>query len=359
MSGWAPETCRVVLPDLVERPRVLQVHPTRQCNLRCLHCYSSSGPGEGAALDADLVRRVVDDAAALGYRTLSLSGGEPFLYRDLAAVLRHAREAGMRTAVVTNGTLFGGGRLDAVAGLVDRLVVSIDGRPELHNRVRAAPWAFDRMAEGLALVREAGLPFGLLATVTNESWPHLACVARFAVDQGAVLLQLHAVEGVGRAAEAMSDDVPDGAVLAATYVIAAALRDDHAGRLFVHADLVHRMHIEELPELVYAGDDDAVDPLGDPAGAVGVLVVEDDGVVVPFGYGLGRRFAVADLRRERLADAWPRFAATRHRPLRALCRRVHADLLASEQSVFAWHDALGRASLEPGEAAGAGLRWRA
>ena len=24
--------------------RFLQVHPTRRCNLRCLHCYSESGP---------------------------------------------------------------------------------------------------------------------------------------------------------------------------------------------------------------------------------------------------------------------------------------------------------------------------
>ena len=27
--------------------RILQIHPTRRCNLRCLHCYSLSGPEEG------------------------------------------------------------------------------------------------------------------------------------------------------------------------------------------------------------------------------------------------------------------------------------------------------------------------
>jgi len=292
-----------------------------------------------------VVRRVLDDAAALGFRTVSLSGGEPLLYRDLPAVLAHARDVGLRTAVVTNGTVFGGGRLDAVAGLVDRLVVSMDGPPDLHNEIRASPSAFDRMVDGLALVRDAGLQFGLLATVTARSWPHLAWAGRFAVDQGAALLQLHAVEPVGRAVDELVGDVPDASVLAAAYVIAAALREDHAGRLVVHVDLVHRSHLESLPELVYAGDDEAaVDPLDDPAGAVGVLVVEDDGVVSPFGYGFGRQYAVADLGRERLRDAWPRFAATGCGDLRALCRRTLAELLSSKQSVFAWTEALGRAS---------------
>ena len=82
---------------------VLQVHPSEFCNLACAHCYSSSGPSARGELDPALLRRCLDDARALGYRDLAVSGGEPLLYRGLADLLKQARDLGMHTAVTTNG----------------------------------------------------------------------------------------------------------------------------------------------------------------------------------------------------------------------------------------------------------------
>src|SRR4051794_13351109 len=108
--------------------RVLQVHPTRRCTLRCLHCYSSSGPREREELPAALVEGALTDAAAAGYNVPSFSGGEPPLYGPLPALLEHARRCGLLTAVTTNGMLLGR-RLSALAGRVDLLAISLDGEP--------------------------------------------------------------------------------------------------------------------------------------------------------------------------------------------------------------------------------------
>src|SRR5438034_8932097 len=85
--------------------RVLQVHVSRRCNLRCLHCYSSSGPEERTELSAPLLRSVISDASAERYTVASFSGGEPLLYAALPAVLEQAQSCGMRTTVTTNGIL--------------------------------------------------------------------------------------------------------------------------------------------------------------------------------------------------------------------------------------------------------------
>src|SRR3569832_325830 len=90
--------------------RVVQIHPTRRCNLRCLHCYSSSSPDERAMLDHTLLCNALSDAAAAGYNWASISGGEPLMYPQLATLLRHARSAGMQTALSTNGQKEGEGR---------------------------------------------------------------------------------------------------------------------------------------------------------------------------------------------------------------------------------------------------------
>src|ERR1017187_1042935 len=83
--------------------RILQIHPTLRCNLHCEHCYSSSGPWAREELDLPAVEKVLPDAGRMGYQVVSISGGEPFLYRRLAGLLRHARALGMQTTVITNG----------------------------------------------------------------------------------------------------------------------------------------------------------------------------------------------------------------------------------------------------------------
>ena len=84
---------------------VLQLHPTRRCNLACAHCYTSSGPSVREALDPELARAAVVAAAALGYRQLAVSGGEPLLYPALPGVLAAARAGGLVTTLTTNGLL--------------------------------------------------------------------------------------------------------------------------------------------------------------------------------------------------------------------------------------------------------------
>ena len=44
--------------------RVLQIHPTLRCNLKCPHCYSSSSPEEAGELSLDLLRQTLSDAWA-------------------------------------------------------------------------------------------------------------------------------------------------------------------------------------------------------------------------------------------------------------------------------------------------------
>src|SRR5579872_1875074 len=92
--------------------RILQIHPTKLCNLRCLHCYSSSGPLERGELGAPLLLNAVSDAARLGYNVLSVSGGEPLLYSKLPILCQAARRHKMITTLVTNGTVITQRKLD-------------------------------------------------------------------------------------------------------------------------------------------------------------------------------------------------------------------------------------------------------
>src|SRR5918992_880198 len=114
---------------------LLQLHPTRRCNLRCLHCYSNSGPEARDQLDASVVTELIDDAVAIGYTVLSVSGGEPLLYKPLAQTLRHAKAHGMRTLATSNGLLLQRRLLDALVDHLDLLAISLDGPADDHDRM--------------------------------------------------------------------------------------------------------------------------------------------------------------------------------------------------------------------------------
>src|SRR5579862_8026021 len=142
-------------PDI----RILQIHPTRLCNLRCLHCYSSSGPRERGELGAPLLLQAIADAATLGYNVLSVSGGEPLLYGNLRALCEEAHRHQMLATLVTNGTVITAQKLYELRGSIDMIAISLDGAPERHNHIRGSSQAFQRMENGLELIRRAQVPF--------------------------------------------------------------------------------------------------------------------------------------------------------------------------------------------------------
>ena len=60
------------------------------CNLECTHCLNASGPREPRLqpLDGETARRVIADAERLGVKEIYFTGGEPFLHKDILALLR-------------------------------------------------------------------------------------------------------------------------------------------------------------------------------------------------------------------------------------------------------------------------------
>jgi pyrroloquinoline quinone biosynthesis protein E len=105
----------------VSHPLSLLAEITYRCNLQCAYCYNpldlSSYRDE---LRLDEWRRVVGEAAALGILQIHFSGGEPTLRADdLVAMVQTARNCGLYTNLITQGTFLSDLLLDRLiaAGL--------------------------------------------------------------------------------------------------------------------------------------------------------------------------------------------------------------------------------------------------
>lgn len=302
---------------------ILQVHPSRRCNLRCRHCYSNSGPDVDDTMELSHLLQLIDDSAGLGYDVLSVSGGEPLMYPSLPELLERARCNGLRTTVTSNGTLLSARRLERIAGLVDVLAISLDGSPESHAAMRQSGRAFSTMKSRLDAVRAAGVPFGFVFTLTMFNVHELAYVAQFAAEQGAGLVQVHPLEAEGAAAANLAHAVPDSRECAFAVVEAARLEAEHGLRIQV--DITHQTEIERCPEAFLAFADEPRTSLGT---WLSPLVVETDGTVSPLAYGFARDFQLGTLgpaRLPELADQWD------PTPFLDLCRRTACRLASGER----------------------------
>lgn len=330
------------------RSRVLQIHPTRRCNLRCLHCYSSSGPEQREELPEALLCDAIEDAGSAGYNVVSFSGGEPLIYKPLRQLLEKAHRCGMITTVTTNGMLLGKRRIAILHGRADLLAISLDGVPDSHNKMRANNRAFEVMAGCLEGVRQAGIPFGFIFTLAQHNLHELLWVAEFALREGAQLLQIHPLEEVGRARQCLEGSKPDNIEANYAFLAAAQLDAKYGDRMRIQLDLVSRNMLEEEPERFFAGDQDQDEGNAPLSKLVSPLIIEPDGTVVPLQYGFARQYALGNLYDAPLVTLGEQWRREGRQAFWELCQRVFNQITAaSEVPLSNWY---GRArSISEGE----------
>ncbi len=168
-----------------ERPLVVW-NMTSRCNLRCVHCYNSSGEAEAdGGLGTEEAEAFIDDLADMAVPVLLFSGGEPVLRPDLFHLGEYASARGVRAVLSTNGTLI---TQEIAASLAEArfqyVGVSIDGGARVHDTFRGRKGAFDAAWEGIRAARAAGLRTGIRFTVTRDNLGELAGVLERAVAEG-------------------------------------------------------------------------------------------------------------------------------------------------------------------------------
>ena len=145
--------------------RTLWVNTGTLCNITCRNCYIESSPRNDALayITAAECRAYLDEIARdrLPVEEIGFTGGEPFLNRELPAMLGDALARGFRALVLTNAMKPLRNHAAALLGLLrahgpERLVlrVSLDHhRAELHD-VERGEGSFAQALEGLVwLVR--------------------------------------------------------------------------------------------------------------------------------------------------------------------------------------------------------------
>lgn len=143
------------------------LHVSNTCNLSCVGCYSADcNRNRAADPSLDDLRHAVDVLANLGATRLVISGGEPFLRKDLPEITRCARERGMANiTVLTNGTHCSDEALAKLAGSVDVVSVSFDGASKESPAYIRGGQLFEVLVDTVKRIQTAGIQTHMLPTL--------------------------------------------------------------------------------------------------------------------------------------------------------------------------------------------------
>lgn len=205
----------VYLPDWDPQPTVPEIALkmvyyaiTDGCNLRCPYCYASSEKALPGELTHEQSLKLMDEIAACGATTVIFTGGEPMLRKDLFDVVRYARSLGLRTNIITNGTLVRNIEIaQTMSEIFDFVTMSIDGGTAEQHEATRGKGTFAKTMKALELLNEVGVEPVINHVVSADNVDLLEDVAEIGAKYRVKQIRMMQHSDLGRAKD---DDLQFG-----------------------------------------------------------------------------------------------------------------------------------------------------
>ncbi len=180
---------------------IISWNTTRECHLKCRHCYRDAGARDQGELSTEEGKALIGEIARAGFKILILSGGEPLLREDIYELTAQAKKAGLRPVFGTTGTTI---TPEAAQKLKDAgaacIGISLDSAgPEIHDELRQVPGSWQGAIDGMRNCRAVGLPFQVHTTVVEQNYHQFEAITDLSVQEGAIAHHVFFLVPTGRA----------------------------------------------------------------------------------------------------------------------------------------------------------------
>lgn len=159
-----------MLSPIVESLPILILYPHSRCNCRCVMCdiWKDSTRAE---ISAGQMERHLKDFERLSVKWVVLSGGEPLMHSDLFRLCALLRERQIRITLLSTGLLLERNAASIVKS-IDDVIVSLDGPPAVHDRIRRVEGAFALLERGVAALHrlQPAFPVSGRSTVQRQNY---------------------------------------------------------------------------------------------------------------------------------------------------------------------------------------------
>lgn len=178
-SQQAPD----LLAQVFEQAMPLSMHwdLTWRCDHKCVHCYLTDRRQD--ELSYEEAEQVLDQFAQAGVMMLLISGGDPFLRPDGAAIIKMAREKGFDIRINTHGNFIDDELADLLAEIkISRVNISVySDDPAEHEAVTLIPGSLEKSLAAAKRLVKRGVKVNFKTPVmvhNRQGWHKVEALAK-------------------------------------------------------------------------------------------------------------------------------------------------------------------------------------
>lgn len=149
-------------PDKIinkESVALIQLQYNYACNFKCKHCAIAKFKKQsGQKMAIADVKRIADQADAMGLASICISGGEPLIFPDLKEVIEAIGAERFVISIDTNGWALTKNKVKWLVNHgVDRIHLSVDGLEGNHDEFRGSIGSWKKCINALPYCKKYGL----------------------------------------------------------------------------------------------------------------------------------------------------------------------------------------------------------
>jgi MoaA/NifB/PqqE/SkfB family radical SAM enzyme len=158
-------------------PLTVTLQVTRRCNLNCIYCSENNMIPDPDIKEMEYLINCIRDVPRV-----IVSGGEPFMRKDIFEILRMLKKDRHILALATNATLITSGYAKNLSSLIDYADVTIDGPRKVHDKIRGH---YDDILRGILNLESAGVEYSIVTVLLSQNAPYLETIGSLVNELGA------------------------------------------------------------------------------------------------------------------------------------------------------------------------------
>lgn len=166
-------------------PLYAELALTSQCNLRCSYCHFQGSPNETEhELDTDTWLRVLNELAEMKVFSVTLTGGEVLVRKDLPRLVEGIVRSQMRFAMLSNGVALEEYHAEMLrkSARCNYVQISLDGVGEVHDAARGEG-SFARALRAIKLLQKYEVPVVARITLAKHNAAALSETVRYLLEE--------------------------------------------------------------------------------------------------------------------------------------------------------------------------------
>lgn len=188
-------------PDIVV-PTNVSMELTNLCQLKCIHCFNSSGRARENELSIDKFIEIANFFVDIGTSTFFITGGEPLLKKNVEQLLDFLGNHATYVTLATNGMVLKEKTLEILSKYPNIGVqISLDGLEKNHDFIRGVKGAFQQTISNIQRFTSRHIPVSISYTMNDYNKDDLDGLIKLCREINCIGVSIGLTSNAGRAKE--------------------------------------------------------------------------------------------------------------------------------------------------------------